>query len=106
LSDDQADFLFFVGLSDRRASWTMHGPGISDGANGWAGMATDGIWWWKDVSLARELDRLYQDWDARGRPGIGAYRLSFRPAEAEAGPPGEGWVIERRFYRELVTLEA
>lgn len=106
LSDDEADFLFFVGLADRRASWTMHGPGISDGFNGWAGMATDGIWWWKDVSLARELDRLYQDWDARGRPGIGDYRLSFLPIEAEGGAPGEGWVIERRFYRELVILEA
>lgn len=108
LTDDQADFLFFVGLEDRRASWTMHGPGISAGFGGWAGMAADGIWWWKDVSLACELDRLYQDWDARGRPGISAYRLSFRPAgsEAEAGPPGDCWVIERRFYRELVTLQA
>ncbi len=60
----------------------------------------------KDVSLARELDRLYQDWDARGRPGIGDYRLSFLPIEPEAGRPGEGWVIERRFYRELVIGDA
>jgi hypothetical protein len=63
----------------------------------------EGILWWKDGSLAGELDRLYRDWDARGRPGMVGYRLVFVPVERDSGPPPEGWVIERRFYRELVT---
>jgi len=54
--------------------------------------------------LARRLDHYYQDWDARGRPLAGDYLVSFAPiAEERESPPG-GWVIERRFYRELVTL--
>jgi hypothetical protein len=52
----------------------------------------------------RELDRLYLDLDARGRPGIRDYLVSFRPIEEPFGPPPGGWLIERRFYRELVTL--
>jgi protein-L-isoaspartate(D-aspartate) O-methyltransferase len=101
---EEEDFLFFLGLHDRRARGTMDGPGLSDGPGGWAAMAQDGILWWKDGSLAGELDRLYRDWDARGRPGMVDYRLVFLPVERECGPPPGGWVIERRFYRELVTL--
>jgi hypothetical protein len=103
-SDDETGFLFFLGLSDRRACWAPRGVGLSDGLNGWAVADPDGISWWKDAALARELDRRYQDWDARGRPGIGDYRVSFLPIEQECGPPPGGWLIERRFYRELVTL--
>jgi protein-L-isoaspartate(D-aspartate) O-methyltransferase len=101
---DEIGFLFFLGLSDRRACWAPRGVGLSDGLNGWAVADPDGISWWKDAALARELDRLYQDWDARGRPGMGDYRVSFLPIEQESGPPPGGWLIERRFYRELVTL--
>jgi hypothetical protein len=35
---------------------------------------------------------------------MAGYRLLFVPAGEECGPPPGGWVIERRFYRELVTL--
>ena len=56
--------------------------------------------------LARRLDHYYQDWDARGRPLAGDYLVSFAPIEEERDPPPGGWVIERRFYRELVTLGA
>jgi protein-L-isoaspartate(D-aspartate) O-methyltransferase len=101
---EETDFLFFLSLHDRRACGTMHGPGLSDGPDGWAAVAPDGIIsWWKDASLARELDRLYRDWDARGRPGIVDYRVVFVPAEEECSPQPGGWVIERRFYRELVA---
>jgi len=104
LSEEETGFLFFLGLSDRRAYWTPEGPGLSDGRSGWAALARDGISWWKDELLARRLDHYYQDWDARGRPLAGDYLVSFAPiAEERESPPG-GWVIERRFYRELVTL--
>jgi protein-L-isoaspartate(D-aspartate) O-methyltransferase len=105
ITDDETDFLFFLGLHDRRACHAPQGPGLSDGPDGWAALAPDGIWWWKDESLARELDRHYREWDARGRPALGDYQVSFVPVDADGGPPPGGWQIERRFYRQLLTLD-
>jgi protein-L-isoaspartate(D-aspartate) O-methyltransferase len=102
ITDDEADFLFYLGLADRRACVGMRGPGLSDGLDGWAVLAPDGIWWWKDGSLARELDRRYREWDVRGRPALEDYRISFLPIDAD--PPSGGWQIERRFYREVLRL--
>lgn len=104
LSEDETDFLFFLGLHDRRACWARHGPGLSGGRAGWAALTPDGIWWWKDESLAREIDRRYRDWDARGRPAIGDYHVSFLPIQQDHDVPPGGWQVKRRFYRELVTL--
>jgi len=101
---EESDFLFFLGLADRRACSAPQGAGLSNDVDGWAFMARDGIRWWKDVDLADELDRHYRDWDARGRPMVGDYQVSFLPIEAECDPPRGGWQIKRRFYRELVTL--
>ena len=104
LADDETDFLFFLGLHDRRACWAPLGPTLSDGPDGWAALAPDGIRWWKDASLARELDRCYRKWDVRGRPTIRDYTISFVPVGQEAELPPGGWQIERRFYRQLLTL--
>jgi protein-L-isoaspartate(D-aspartate) O-methyltransferase len=104
ITDDETDFLFFLGLQDRRACHAPQGPGLSEGPDGWAALAPDGIWWWKDASLARELDRHYHEWDARGRPALEDYQISFRPIDAGGDPPPGGWQIVRRFYRELLTL--
>jgi protein-L-isoaspartate(D-aspartate) O-methyltransferase len=106
LSADETDFLFFLGLHDRRACVAPQGPGLSDGFNGWAAAGPEGIWWWKDASLAHELDRLYQAWDAEGRPAIGDYQVSFQPVQADFDPPPGGWQIERRFFRELLTASS
>jgi protein-L-isoaspartate(D-aspartate) O-methyltransferase len=112
--DEQNGLMFFVALNDRRASWTPDGTarswtpagvGLSAGPDGWAGISTSGLWWWKDESLAREVDRLYQDWTARGRPAIRDYRVTFLPSKEERDTPPGGWRIERRFYRELVTAD-
>jgi hypothetical protein len=105
-SEEGTGFLFFLGRHDRRAGWTPRGPGLSDGGNGWAAAGDGGFWWWKEESLARELHRLYQDWDARERPLTGDYQVSFLPAGQSAGPPAGGWQIRRRFYHELVRLDA
>jgi protein-L-isoaspartate(D-aspartate) O-methyltransferase len=102
--DDESDFLFFLGLADRRACSAPQGVGLTNGLDGWASVARDGIRWWKDVALAAELDRHYRDWDARGRPAVGEYQVSFLPVGIEGDPPPGGWEIKRRFYRELVTL--
>jgi protein-L-isoaspartate(D-aspartate) O-methyltransferase len=104
MTDDETDFLFFLGLQDRRACHAPQGPALSAGPDGWAALAPDGIWWWKDASLARELDRRYREWDARGRPALEDYQISFRPIDADGDPPPGGWQIARRFYRELLTL--
>jgi hypothetical protein len=72
---------------------------------GWLGhRGPHGIRWWKDAALAGELDRHYRDWDARGRPVVGDYQVSFLPIGTEGDPPPGGWQINRRFHRELVTL--
>jgi protein-L-isoaspartate(D-aspartate) O-methyltransferase len=104
LTDDETDFLFFLGLEDRRACWAPQGPALSEGSGGWAALAPDGIWWWKDASLAGELDRHYRDWDALGRPALEDYQVSFVPVDQAGGPPPGGWQITRRFYRELLSL--
>jgi protein-L-isoaspartate(D-aspartate) O-methyltransferase len=105
ITDDETDFLFFLGLHDRRACHAPQGPGLSDGLDGWAVLAPDGIWWWKDQSLARELDRRYGEWDARGRPTVRDYEISFVPIDQKVDSPPGGWQIERRFYRQLLTLD-
>jgi len=102
--DDESDFLFYLGLADRRACSGPEGSGLSNDLDGWAAVARDGIRWWKDAALARELDRHYRGWDARGRPTVGDYQVSFLPIGTECDAPPGGWQIERRFYRELVTL--
>jgi protein-L-isoaspartate(D-aspartate) O-methyltransferase len=102
--DDESDFLFFLGLADRRACSAPQGVGLTNGLDGWATVARDGIRWWKDAALAAELDRHYRDWDARGRPAVGDYQVAFLPIGTEGDPPPGGWQIKRRFYRELVTL--
>jgi protein-L-isoaspartate(D-aspartate) O-methyltransferase len=108
ITDDETDFLFFLGLSDRRACHALQGPGLTAGPDGWAALAPDGIWWWKDESLARDLDRWYREWDARGRPAMEDYRITFVPIDADGDPPPDGsggWQIHRRFCRELITLD-
>jgi protein-L-isoaspartate(D-aspartate) O-methyltransferase len=104
LTDDETDFLFFLGLNDRRACRAPQGPALTTGLDGWAALAPDGIWWWKDASLAGELDRHYRDWDARGRPALEDYQVSFAPVGEPGDVPAGSWHIERRFYGELVSL--
>lgn len=104
LADDEIDFLFFLGLSDRRAGWLDPGPGLNNGPDGWAAAGPDGIWWWKDASLVAELDGLYQEWTAGGKPAIGDYQVWFRPVQAPYDLPERGWQLERRYHRELLTL--
>jgi hypothetical protein len=110
--DEQNGFMFFVALNDRRASWTPNGPeiswtrdgvGLSAGPDGWAGIGADGLWWWKDESLAREVSRLYRDWETMGRPTIRDYQVTFLPIQDRRDTPPGGWQIERRYYREVVT---
>ena len=103
-ADDETDFVFYLGLADRRACLGPVGPTLNDGPDGWATLGPDGISWWKEESLARELDRRYREWDARGRPALEDYRVTFVPVQDGGDRPPGSWQIERRFYHELLTL--
>jgi hypothetical protein len=48
--------------------------------------------------------RLERRSDGGSRPAIEDYEVSFVPTGQECDPPPGGWQIERRFYRELLTL--
>jgi protein-L-isoaspartate(D-aspartate) O-methyltransferase len=102
---DEIDFCFYLGLADRRAYKTPQGVGLTDGANGWAMAAPDGIRWWKNATLADELDRRHDQWLAGGRPAVQDYRVAFVPIEQNARAPADGWTIDRRYFRELIWLE-
>jgi protein-L-isoaspartate(D-aspartate) O-methyltransferase len=109
-SDDEIDlqlqsFYFYLSLHDRRACWVLGGVGLSDDLNGWAVAGPDGIRWWKNASLMEQLDRLHAGWLARGRPRIGDYRVAFVPISKDAAPPSGGWVLDRRFFRQLIWLQ-
>ena len=69
LSDDEIGFLFFLGLSDRRACWAPRGVGLSDGLNGWAVADPNGISWWRDASLAVSLTVSTWIWTREAGPG-------------------------------------
>jgi protein-L-isoaspartate(D-aspartate) O-methyltransferase len=104
LSADEIGLLFFLGLHDRRACLAPGGVGLSAGLDGWAVADPAGIRWWKDASLADELESLYERWRGRGQPGLEDYEVSFTAVGAEAAPPPGSWQIERRFYREVIQL--
>jgi protein-L-isoaspartate(D-aspartate) O-methyltransferase len=103
-SADEIDFCFYLSLRDRRAYWAPDGVGLSDGLHGWAVAGPDGIRWWQNPSLMEQLDRLHAEWLTRGRPRIGDYQVAFVPIGQDAGPPPGGWVLDRRFFRQLIWL--
>ena len=103
---DETDFHFFLAISDPRACWGGSGIGLSEGTNGWAAGGDGKLRWMSNRSLAEELTAYYHEWQSRGRPGIRDYRLSFEPRDAEPGVSRRDgtWILERRFYREVITL--
>jgi protein-L-isoaspartate(D-aspartate) O-methyltransferase len=102
---DEQDFLFYLSLVDRRACWAPGGVALSDGPNGWATADPSGIRWWRDETLADDLDRHHAEWLAIGRPTLGDYRVAFVPLEAGRPPPPAGWALDRPSFRELLWLE-
>jgi len=102
---DERDFLFYLSLVDRRACWAPGGVALSDGHNGWATADPSGIRWWRDETLADDLDRHHAQWLALGRPTLGDYRVAFVPIEEGRPPPPTGWALDRPSFRELLWLE-
>jgi protein-L-isoaspartate(D-aspartate) O-methyltransferase len=102
---DEHDFLFYLSLVDRRACWAAGGVALSDGRNGWATADPSGIRWWRDESLADDLDRHHAQWLAIGRPTLGDYRVAFVPLGEGRPPLASGWALDRPSFRELLWLE-
>jgi hypothetical protein len=102
---DHEHFHFLLSLVDRRTCWAPGGIALTEGPNGWAAASDTGVRWWKDATLADELDRRHADWVARGRPALGDYRVAFVAVADDAAPPPGGWALDRRFFHELVWLE-
>lgn len=102
---DEQDFLFYLSLVDRRACWAPGGVALSDGRNGWATADPSGIRWWRDETLADDLNRHHAQWLAIGRPTLGDYRVAFVPIEEGRPPPPTGWALDRPSFRELLWLE-
>jgi SAM-dependent methyltransferase len=65
---ERAPFDRIVATVGWRACWTPDGPGLSSMRDGWAALGPAGIRWWRDRSLATELDRLFRKWEARAHP--------------------------------------
>jgi len=105
-SADELDLLFYLSVLDRRACWAPGGVGLSDDLRGWAMAGPDAIRWWKDAALVEDLDRLHAGWLACGRPALEDYRVAFVPSGEDTAPPAGGWALDRRFYRELIWLQA
>jgi protein-L-isoaspartate(D-aspartate) O-methyltransferase len=101
---DEQDFLFYLGLVDRRACWAP-GVALSDGRNGWATADPSGIRWWRDEALADDLDHHHAQWLAIGRPTLGDYRVAFVPIQEGRPAPATGWALDRPSFRELLWLE-
>ncbi|HEX5876877.1 MAG TPA: hypothetical protein VF468_00875, partial [Actinomycetota bacterium] len=99
------DFLFYLSLVDRRACWGPGGVALSDGRNGWATADPSGIRWWRDETLADDLDRHHAHWLAIGRPTLGDYRVALVPINEGRPAPPTGWALDRPSFRELLWLE-
>src|SRR5215813_6397361 len=91
---EEIGLLFFAGLHDRRACLAPQGVGLSAGLDGWVAAGPAGIWWWKDPSLADELELVYQRW--RGPRPARAGGLSAVPrAGGRQCRPAARWLADR-----------
>jgi hypothetical protein len=95
----------YLSLVDRRACWAPGGVALSDGHNGWATADPSGIRWWRDETLADDLDRHHAAWLAIDRPTLGDYRVAFVPIKEGRPPPPTGWALDRPSFRELLWLK-
>jgi hypothetical protein len=59
--------------------------------------------WWRDETLADDLDRHHAEWLAIGRPTLGDYRVGFVPIEEGRPPPPTA--LDRPSFRELLWLK-
>ncbi len=102
-------FYDFIAVRDSRAFWTYNPAtyGLFDKRRGVAVVQdeTGTVLLRGDPELYTALQTLYAEWQALGKPGRADYELEFIPLAEPLPPlPEATWLIERKFYRQLVRL--
>ena len=100
--EESCSFRFFVTIADERA----FGSGLWDEEKGVISVERDKLVLYGDESLYHDLKILCEQWERLGKPGLCDWQLEFfRLDHAGEIPEGERtWVIERKFFREIVRL--
>jgi protein-L-isoaspartate(D-aspartate) O-methyltransferase len=103
-------FISFLAFMDivghNKKAFSFDPPSFWDEEKGAATVGRDGVALYGDESLLDDLKNLGELWEGLGRPGFTNWCLEFLPRDrAWEIPEGErSWVIERKFFREIVRL--
>ena len=104
------EFHYFLALHTRQAFVCWKGTGLGD-EQGFVLLNKEGsiqLYGDQASALYQELEEIHRQWVALGKPRMVDYRLEFVPLRAAGEPwPALGsntWVIDRKFYRQIVRL--
>lgn len=101
-------FTYGLAASDRRAfwSWRPTGCGLYDPAQGVAlvSLDEDAVLLNGDPSLYDHVRAMHAAWQQLGRPAVTDYRHEFRLRSEPANTRADGWVVERTFYRQHISV--
>jgi protein-L-isoaspartate(D-aspartate) O-methyltransferase len=104
------EFHYFLALHTRQAFVCWKGTGLGD-EQGFVLLNKEGsIQLYNERAPARyeELERVYRQWLALGRPRMADYHMEFVPRLATREPEQDrgsnAWVIDRKFYRQIARL--
>lgn len=105
LSENEANFFFYLAVRDGRAVESPWGFGLSEGVDAWAITGEEGIHGLGDDRLLRELERYHKEWNRDGRPRAFDYRIHFVPRESHEQDLGvEDFVVRRKYFEERLSL--
>jgi protein-L-isoaspartate(D-aspartate) O-methyltransferase len=101
---DEMDFLFFLALTDPRAHVFPNGVGLWEGFGHWAVAGRGRKIWSGPRSIVQELNSLFGRWDEAHRPRLTDYNVEVRFGSPSADDSEKGFVVDRKFCVELVSL--
>jgi protein-L-isoaspartate(D-aspartate) O-methyltransferase len=105
------EFLYFLALNAQQTFSCWKGLVLGD-EESFVLLGDDSIQLYGEQAtpLFHELKRIYQSWEALGKPRMIDYELEFLAlSEASKGKPASepnAWVINRKFFRQFVRLDA
>ena len=68
-------------------------------------LQTRGVFLQGDQELYDDLQRLFAEWQALGKPEQSDYSIEFIPlTDPLPSLPDLSWTLERKFYRQIFTL--
>ncbi|PPS40951.1 protein-L-isoaspartate(D-aspartate) O-methyltransferase [Chroococcidiopsis sp. TS-821] len=101
-------FYYFMAMKDCRAFWSLTPPGY-----GLYDPQRDTILIYPqkncillkgDRELYKQLQTIYEAWTQLGKPSPFDYTIEFVPRTQVMSSPQPSWVIERKFYRQVLSL--